>query len=77
MDIRAIFGENVRKYRTALKLSQEAFAEECGLHRTYISSIERFQRNVSLDNIQRIANALNLPPYKLLIEEDRNEPTLS
>lgn len=74
MDIRVIFGENVRKYRTALKLSQEAFAEECGLHRTYI---KRFQRNVSLDNIQRIANALNLPPYKLLIEEDRNEPTLS
>lgn len=73
MDIRIIFGENVRKYRTALKLSQEAFAEECGLHRTYISSIERFQRNVSLDNIQHIADALNVPTYKLLMEDEKND----
>lgn len=70
MDTRMILGENVRKYRTKLKLSQEAFAEECGLHRTYISGIERFQRNVSIDNIQRIAKALNIPPYKLLKEEN-------
>ena len=73
MDIRIVFGKNVRKYRTALKLSQEAFAEECGLHRTYISSIERFQRNVSIDNIQHIAGALNVPAYKLLVEESEND----
>lgn len=72
MDIRIVFGENVRKYRTALKLSQEAFAEKCGLHRTYISSIERYQRNVSLDNIQHIADALNVPTYKLLMEDVKN-----
>lgn len=72
MDIRVIFGENMRRHRTALDLSQEAFAEKCGLHRTYISSIERFQRNVSIDNIQRIADALNVPAYKLLKEDIKN-----
>ena len=71
MNTRIIFGENVRKYRNERNLSQEAFAEECGLHRTYISGIERFQRNVSLDNIQRIAEALNIPPYKLLVKENQ------
>ena len=76
MDIRTVFGENIKKYRKIHKLSQEAFAEKCGLHRTYISSIERFQKNVSLDNIQRIADALDLPAYKLLTEENLNESAL-
>lgn len=40
MDIVKVFGTNLRKYRTNLGLSQEAFAEKCGLHRTYISSVE-------------------------------------
>jgi len=42
----------------------------CGLHRTYISDIERFQRSISLDNIQKIANALNIETYKLFIEKE-------
>ena len=50
-------------------LSQEKFAEKCGLHRTYISDIERFRRSISLENIQRIAVALNIETYKLFIEE--------
>ena len=53
-------------------LSQEQFAEKCGLHRTYISTVERFQRNVSLENVQRIADALEIDSYKLLIEEKHN-----
>ena len=53
MDIIKVFGTNVRSYREAKGLSQEAFADKCGLHRTYISSIERFQRNVSLENVQK------------------------
>ncbi len=69
MDIIRIFGTNLRKYRTNKGLSQEQFAEICGLHRTYISDIECFQRNVSLENVQRIADALGIQSYKLLQEE--------
>ncbi len=70
MNIRKVFGDNLKKYRLELKLSQEKFAELCSLHRTYISDIECYQRNVSLDNIQKIADALKINSYKLLIEED-------
>lgn len=70
MDIIKVFGTNLKKYRTELGLSQEHFAELCGLHRTYISSIECYKRSISLDNIQRIADALNKKPYELLLEEE-------
>ena len=69
MDIVKIFGANVKRYRQALGLSQEAFAEKCGLHRTYISAIECYHRSISLENIQRIADALNIETYKLFREE--------
>lgn len=68
MDIIKVFGSNVKYYRQAAGLSQEAFAEKCGMHRTYISAIECFHRSISLENIQRIADALAIAPYKLLIE---------
>lgn len=77
MDIKEVFGLNLRKFRTEKGLSQEKFAERCGLHRTYISDIERFQRNVSLENIQRIADALQFPAYILLVEEVRHESETS
>lgn len=69
MDIIRVFGKNVRKYRMQKKISQEKFAEQCGLHRTYISDIECFRRSISLDNIQRIANALEIDTYKLFMED--------
>lgn len=72
MDIIKVFGHNLRKYRTAMNLSQEAFAEKCGLHRTYISGIERLQRNVSIENIQRIADALEIETYKLFIDSSED-----
>ncbi len=68
MDIINVFGTNVRKYRVQLGLSQEKFAEKCGLHRTYISDIECFRRSISLDNIQKIADALEIEIYKLFLE---------
>ena len=70
MDIIKVFGTNVRKYRTKLGVSQEKFAELCGLHRTYISDIERFQRSISLDNIQKIADALHIETYRLFVEDE-------
>ena len=57
-DIAVRFGQAVRKLRQAQKISQEELAERCGLHRTYISDIELGKRNVSLENIERIAAAL-------------------
>ena len=69
MDIIKVFGTNVRKYRTEKKVSQEKFAELCGLHRTYISDIECFRRSISLDNIQKIADALEIETFKLFICE--------
>ena len=66
MDIIKVFGSNVRKYRTEKKISQERFAELCGLHRTYISDIECFRRSISLDNIQKIADALEVSIFEFL-----------
>lgn len=69
MDIIKVFGDNLRKYRTAMGLSQESFAEKCSMHRTYISAIECYRRSISLENIQRIADALEIEAYKLFVEE--------
>jgi transcriptional regulator with XRE-family HTH domain len=69
MNIIEVFGTNLRKYRTERGYSQEKFAELCGLHRTYISDIECFQRNVSLINVQKISDALGVETYKMFIEE--------
>ena len=72
MDIVRVFGSNLKKYRTAMGLSQESFAEKCGLHRTYISAIECFRRSIALENVQRIADALGIEPYKLFLEENKD-----
>lgn len=69
MDIIKVFGTNLKKYRKKKELSQEAFAEKCGMHRTYISAIECYKRSISLENIQRIADALEIETYKLFMEE--------
>jgi len=55
----------VRKFRTSAGISQEELAFLCGLHRTYISDIERGIRNVSIENIERIAQALKVTPKDL------------
>lgn len=62
------FGKAIRKLRIERGISQEDFAELCELHRTYISDIELGKRNVSLENIARIANALDMPISELFLE---------
>ncbi len=69
MDIIKVFGDNLKKCRIKIGLSQEAFADKCGMHRTYISAIECYRRSISLENIQRIADALEIETYKLFKEE--------
>ncbi|MBS5531713.1 helix-turn-helix transcriptional regulator [bacterium] len=58
MDICKKFGDRVRELRIAQGLSQEVLAQKAGLHRTYIGSIERGERNISLNNIKKISVAL-------------------
>jgi transcriptional regulator with XRE-family HTH domain len=59
-DIRRRFGRAVRRRREQIGLSQEEFAEVCDVHRTYMGGIERGERNVSLVNIEKIANGLKI-----------------
>ncbi len=69
LESKTIFARNVRRLRSATGLSQEQLASRAGLHRTYVSSIERGQRNVSLENIFAIAQALGCDPRDLLDHE--------
>lgn len=66
------FGLTVKHYRESLGLSQEILAEKTGLHRTYISGIERGIRNPSLKNVAKISQALNIP-LKDLFKDVSNE----
>jgi transcriptional regulator with XRE-family HTH domain len=69
----AVFGEHVRVFRQALRLSQEALALAAGLDRTYIGGVERGERNISLLNMQKIAHALNVSLADLLrFEQETN-----
>lgn len=72
LNIIKVFGNNLKKRRLEMGLSQEKFAEKCGLHRTYISSIECYRRSISLDNIQKIADALEIETYELFLEDERD-----
>jgi transcriptional regulator with XRE-family HTH domain len=62
------FGKKVREERLKLGLSQEAFAERAGVHRTYVGMIERAEKNITLSNIEKIANALKIKIPQLFID---------
>jgi transcriptional regulator with XRE-family HTH domain len=70
MDIKSRFGKKVKKFRLSKGLSQEAFAHKANLDRTYISSIEKGERNVSLVVIEKIAIALEIEISNLFDEKN-------
>ena len=65
-ELQKVVGKNLRAYRESLGLSQEEFADEVGVHRTYMGALERGERNLTLKSLERIADRLGLDPLKLL-----------
>jgi transcriptional regulator with XRE-family HTH domain len=65
-DLQQALGRNLRSFREAEELSQEAFAERMGYHRTYWAGIERGERNLTLQSVERIAGKLKIEPLLLL-----------
>lgn len=75
-DILKKFGLTVRRIRASKGISQEAFADLCNLHRTYISDVELGKRNVSLENIEHISNALGLSISELFKEVEKTNASI-
>ncbi len=74
-DLQRAVGHNLRAYRQALGLSQEAFADELCVHRTYMGGIERGERNLTLKSLERIAGRIDVDPLALLQPpEDESTP---
>lgn len=67
-ELQRVVGRNLRRYREGRELSQEAFAEQLGVHRTYMGSVERGERNLTLRTVEKLAAAVSLEPLDLLIE---------
>ncbi|KGP75315.1 restriction-modification system control element Bcll [Desulfosporosinus sp. Tol-M] len=72
MNLLHVFAGNLKRYRLQFGLSQEEFADKASLHRTYISAVEREKRSIALDNIEKIAMALEIDAYLLFVEENRH-----
>ena len=72
-EITQILADNVRSFRKAKNLSQEEFADMCGFHRTYVGSVERGERNVTLSTIETFASALGVSVPELLTKRAMHE----
>jgi transcriptional regulator with XRE-family HTH domain len=69
-NIKTILAENIRDYRRSKNLSQEQLADKCGLHRTYVGSVERGERNVTLSTLEVLAKALGVSVPELLSKKE-------
>ncbi len=68
--LRAVLAENIRTFRREKGISQEELAELCGLHRTYIGSVERLERNVTLSTLEVLASAFGVTVPELLTKQE-------
>lgn len=66
LSARLLFAKNIRLARLELGMSQEDMAEACGLHRTYVGSVERGERNISIDNMEAMAIAVKKSIFEVL-----------
>lgn len=73
MSARLLFAHNLKRHRMQKMLSQEGLAELCDLHRTYISAVERGVKNISIDNMEKLAGALAVDIRELLVPYDYSE----
>ena len=67
---RGRFGKRLRQLRLAKSMTQEALAERARLHPTYVGGVERGERNVGLDNVLKLARALDVHPSELFVDFD-------
>jgi transcriptional regulator with XRE-family HTH domain len=65
-ELQRVLGRNVRRYREARGLSQEAFADLLGYHRTYMGGLERGERNLTLQSVEKLARQIEMDPLELL-----------
>ena len=70
-DLRDVLAENIRAYRQERGVSQDEFAAQCGVHRTYVGSVERCERNVTLDTLELFAKAMGCSVPELLSPKKR------
>jgi transcriptional regulator with XRE-family HTH domain len=70
-EMRTVLAENIRAYRKRKSLSQEQLADVCELHRTYVGSVERGERNVTLSTLETFASALGVSVPDLLVRKKR------
>ncbi|OKH26217.1 transcriptional regulator [Hydrococcus rivularis NIES-593] len=76
MSITRLFGENIRRLRVSQGLSQDALADKAGLHRTYVGAVERGERNITLINAEKIANALGVSLVDCLRDKENSDEKL-
>lgn len=68
-NLRQVLADNIRRYRARVGVSQDNFAIECGVHRTYVGQVERCERNLSLATIELFAEAMNVSAPQLLTKD--------
>ena len=73
-DLQRTVGRNLRTFREGRELSQEAFADVLGFHRTYVGGLERGERNLTLKSLERIATRIGIEPRVLLSQGDAERP---